>query len=253
MTNNFLKKIVVISISILTFSCSSNSNQKNLMQNAMITKYEKESLNSKQKGIIIISVAAKNKDFEKVDNKKASSDFFNTASRYSKNTFLPKISKYEMYWLKEDNSLIDIYQSDWFLISKGKSGRSYKYIAGINSDVSDDQYLVYEVDPGSYNLYNLEIFNSYVLFSGNNFWVSTGDYQDKLASFAIKEGDILYLGDLEIFYKNLNLDRFKHAENIRIEVKDRYQNAKDFLVENHPNLAKNLEKSLITGSILTQK
>jgi hypothetical protein len=102
-------------------------------------------------------------------------------------------------------------------------------------------------------LMNLDVFNSYLVFSGNNSWSSTGNYEDKLANFKIKKGEVLYLGNLDILYEESTIDRAKHGENIKIAIDDEYEDAKSFLLDTYPYLANKLRKRLVTGSILTKK
>jgi hypothetical protein len=216
-------------------------------------KFERSLFDNKEKGIVVISVTAKNNNFQNSKSNTGSNDFLKNIGNFSKNTFVPKISKYEMYWLKDDKSLNDVYQSNWFSISKGKSGRGFANSLGINSDISNDQYLVYALDEGSYNLMNLDVFNSYLIFSGNNSWSSAGNYEDELANFKIKKGEVLYLGNLDILYEESTIDRTKHGENIKIEIDDEYEDAKSFLLDTYSYLANKLRKRLVTGSILTKK
>jgi predicted DNA-binding antitoxin AbrB/MazE fold protein len=203
-----------------------------------------------KKGMVILSVTAKNSNFKNNSNSGGASDLFGKIVSNSKNTLVPKISKYNMYWVKEDKAIEEVNQRDGFLISKGKAENGWKNMVGVDSDIADAKYAIYMLDEGKYDLYQLGVFNSFMVFSGNNQWSSAGNYEKKLASFEVKNGEVLYLGDLDIFYKSATIDRTKHGENIRIKVADRHQDAKSFLKSYYPDLTKKLEKRLIEGRIV---
>lgn len=216
----------------------------------MYTTISESSFVKKGQGIIVLSVTAKNRYFKANSEQTKSKKLFGNIKRLSKNTLIPKISRFQMSWVKEDQSLASVFESDWFQISGGKADDSMRSMTGIKSNIGDKEYMAFAVEEGLYNLLNIETFNSYVLFTGNNNWTVRGHFVEKLASFNIKRGEVLYLGDLDVFYDNINIDRTANNKKLKIEVKNNFKEAKRYLKDYYPTLSKKLKTRFIKGGIV---
>jgi hypothetical protein len=259
-----MKKLLFIFSILFIASCAPNDNQsfnlgrmhEKMLSSEMNIVVTKSSLAKKNRGLIILSVTAKNRNFKANTKPNKGAQFFNKVKNLSKNTVIPKISKFQMTWLKDSPDIENIFNSKWFHIARGSAGQSdfpITSMAGIKSDVSNKEYRVFSVEEGTYNLLNIEVFNSHMLFSGDNNWVSRGNFAETLASLKINRGEVLYLGDLDVFYSNLNIDRTQNHKKLKIEVQNNFKQAKKYLQKYHPQLSKKIKPQLLEGDMIVKK
>ncbi|MES2252811.1 MAG: hypothetical protein V4482_03895 [Pseudomonadota bacterium] len=100
-------------------------------------------------------------------------------------------------------------------------------------------YYIYMLEPGHYTLNEVSFLEPSTVNPGFYSFYGIKDF----AYFEVKGGDVLYLGDCYQQYK----DRGDMTHNVKpkINLNDRFDEAKAFMNENYPSLAGKLEKRLI--------
>ena len=100
---------------------------------------------------------------------------------------------------------------------------------------------VYLVTPGKYFLQRLNYAKE------DNHEVTLYGNSDKGASFAAKAGEVLYVGNIVINFKDNDIDTESFL-NQAMDIQDNYSAAQLYVEEHYPQLLPNLQKRLLTLS-----
>lgn len=136
----------------------------------------------------------------------------------------------------QQNSLFT--SSLWYRIDEsfnGKNSKTYLYIPRTGS------HQVIMIEPGTYSLASFGTSNSsyassWIEARGDIYNVETK--QPNLASFEVKSGEVVYLGDINMISSQVGQRQWgsKQTVGIRISVANNYSNAKEIFLSKYPTL-----------------
>lgn len=231
-----MKKVFCILSLLFVIACSSSLQDRNLIVTGFDESAMEQYKSNKDKyGIIIIKVSISNQDRDDAIS----------------NTVYSKTTAFETTWIYEENKKLK--ETKWFNISSGRviGNGMFNFatmvVKGVDSSIAENQgYRVLLLEPGIYNMKNYVMYNVNRLGFESTYLAENG-FDKVYASFEVKPGEILYVGDIKLSMQNMYImSMMGNDTRLGIDISDNLDNAVNFVKNNYKNIdIKKIEKRLM--------